>query len=78
MAKVLERVTPFDTEGVPSEAFSPAGPSQSKLLSAPGGDSQVKLSSGQRLNLLAAQPLYIPLAEEGAPWNDLPRGPQQS
>ena len=66
MAEALKGVKLFDTEGILREACPPAGLFQSKLLSSPGGASQVKCSYPELiLVLVAAQPSYICFAEEG-------------
>ena len=62
-------------DGIPRKACTPAGYFPIEAFSSPGGDSQAKFSpSGLNLLLLAFQPLYVPCVEEGATWNDLPRG----
>ena len=77
MAEALERVIPFDTEGIPRKACSPAGLFPIEDFSSTGGNSQKKLSPpGLRLNLLTVKPLYIPLDEEETSWIVLPRVPE--
>ena len=74
-AEALERVMPFDTEGVPRVACSPAGHFSIKYFFSFGEGSQRKLSPSRLRQLLfAVQHLYIPSVEEGASWNDLLRG----
>ena len=78
IAEVLERVMPFGTEGIPIKAYSSTGLSQSELFPSPGGHSQMKRSSPGLIQILvAAQPLYRCLSEQGASWSDLLRGLQQ-
>ena len=62
ITEVLERVMSLDTESIPRMVCFPAGPFPIKAFSSPGREFQAKLSPpGLRLNLLAVQPLYIPL-----------------